>query len=117
MPDRRQNDRRQGPKKVAISLSNFIYICVIFVIIMASIYLCAYTYNLGYNDGFDEAANQSAEEAAQNYGLGYDEGYALGVSEASNASNQYIKTTSMLFFNMLLFFILHSLNFLSYLFF
>ena len=42
MPDRRQNDRREGSKKVAISLTNFIFIFVIFILIIASIFGFAY---------------------------------------------------------------------------
>ena len=91
MPDRRQGDRRETSKfqkKLSISLGNFIFIVIIFILVIASIFLCSYVsytsfkeghvagYDLGkiehYNDGYEE---------------GYNIGYSDGYNEASNIDN------------------------------
>ena len=57
MPDRRQGERRESAilqKRIAISLSNFVYLCMIFVIIVAAIVACKIRYNRGYEDGYIE---------------------------------------------------------------
>ena len=72
MPDRRQGDRRaDSQKKLSITLTNFIMLCVVFVIIIISIILCSVFYKKGYTNG-------------SNYG--YSEGYNDGYSEGYNES-------------------------------
>jgi len=67
MADRRQADRREGSKKkLSMNFSNFIMICIMFVIVVVSIILCFVFYNKGYTDG-------------SNYG--YSEGHYDGLSE------------------------------------
>ena len=66
MPDRRQGDRRETSvlkKNIAISLSSFIYLCIIFVLTIVSIVACRIL-------------------SVKNYNTGYEEGYAHGYSFA-----------------------------------
>ena len=66
MADRRQSDRRDGSssskKKFTISLTSFIYICVIFVMLITSIFVTSYLVSLAYE-------------------IGYEEGYEVGLSD------------------------------------
>ena len=64
MPDRRQGDRRdssKSQKKITISLSSFIFIIVIFILIITSCILCSYLsklkYDEGYIQGYEDAYN------------------------------------------------------------
>lgn len=57
MTDRRQGDRREASKlqkKISISLSNFIYLCIIFLVIITAIVVCKISYNRGFEDGYIE---------------------------------------------------------------
>lgn len=82
MPDRRQGDRRDtsgiSSKKLVISLTNFIMLCVLFVFIIIAIFSCKYFYNKGYNygyiDTYDNAYNQGYSDAFSSvYGDYYDD--------------------------------------------
>lgn len=88
MPDRRQGDRRETSKlqkKLSISLGNFIFIVIIFILVIASIFLCSYvsytSFDEGYKSGYDLG---KIEHYNNGYNEGYNIGYSDGYDEASN---------------------------------
>lgn len=81
MPDRRQKDRRETSKfqkKLSISLGNFIFIVVIFVILITSIFVCSYISYTSFIDGHVAGYDLGK---AEHYNDGYEEGYNIGYSD------------------------------------
>ena len=70
MGDRRQGDRRETSflqRKVAISLKDLIYLCIIFVIIVAGIIVCKITRNKSYDEGYDAGYLEASETVLEEY--------------------------------------------------
>ena len=86
MPDRRQNDRREASKKVTISLTNFIFIFIIFTIIIASIFGFAYMSVYGYNIGYEDGYNKANEDLSFKYATQSDDGFSDAYNAALNGS-------------------------------
>lgn len=74
MPDRRQGERRNGvPKKLSVTLTTFIMICITCFVIILSIILCRVFYvngyNKGYNTGYSDYYTTSVYEDSEYYDL------------------------------------------------
>lgn len=76
MTDRRQGDRRETSilkKKIAISLSSFIYICIIFIVTIAAVIASKISYNQGYEEGYMEGYSVSYNDYLENMDYNYEE--------------------------------------------
>lgn len=87
MPDRRQGDRRDTSKfekKLSISLGNFILICIIFILVIASIFTCSFLYQKGYDLGLEKSSKTNYNSGyTAGYNVGYDAGYDVGYEDCS----------------------------------
>lgn len=87
MSDRRQGDRRENSsllnKRISISLKTFIFIIVLTIIVITSVFLCMVVYARGFDNGYSEGYSDALSDTG--YVSEYnDEIYVENADEASN---------------------------------